>query len=106
VLFRSDACNLIDGYLASRYTLPLSSVPDIVKAWACDIARFKLWDERAPAEVRTRFEDAVGQLKDVAKGHLSLPPGSNGETPTASGAANMTGFSNTRLFTEETLAGF
>jgi len=102
----ADASNIIDGYLASQYTLPLSSVPDLVKAWASDIARFKLWDEKAPEEVRARYDDVLAQLKDLARGLISLPPGSDGEKPTASGAANITGFSNTRLFTEDTLAGF
>lgn len=101
----TDASTLIDGYLASRYTLPLTSVPDIVKAWACDIARFKLWDEKAPEEVRARYDDVLAQLKDLAKGLLSLPPGSDGEKPAGS-ANGITGYSNTRLFTEDTLAGF
>lgn len=102
----ADASNLIDGYLASRYTLPLASVPEIVKGWAADIARFRLWADQAPEQVRQRYEDAIAQLKDLAKGLLSLPPGSDGAQPEASGAAGIDYFSNCRLFTEDTLKDF
>lgn len=102
----ADASNLIDGYLASRYTLPLSSVPEIVKAWAADIARYKLWEQRAPEEVRQRYEDVVGQLKDVARGHLALPPGSDGNKPSGSLADAIDGFSADRLFTMDTLRDY
>lgn len=101
-----DACNLIDGYLLSRYTLPLSAVPDMLKSWACDIARFKLWADRAPEEVRKRYEDAIGQLKDLARGLISLPPDSDGDKPTSSGATNMTGYSNARIFNDDGFVGF
>lgn len=101
----ADASNLIDGYLASQYTLPLSSVPDLVKKWAADIARFNLWDEKAPEEIRNRYDDAIAALKDVAKGNIKLPPGSDGEKPT-SPTTGFDGFSNCRLFTEDTLRDF
>lgn len=100
-----DATNLIDGYLATRYTLPLSSVPDMVKAWAADIARYRLWDDRAPDEVRKRYEDALQQLGQVARGVIGLPPGSDGATP-AAGGMEFGGFCADRVFTSDTLAGY
>ncbi|SDH91923.1 DUF1320 domain-containing protein, partial [Roseospirillum parvum] len=36
----ADATALIDGYLRGRYALPLSPVPALVTALACDLARF------------------------------------------------------------------
>jgi phage gp36-like protein len=99
-----DATNLIDGYLASRYALPLVSVPTIVKAWAADIARFRLWDERAPEEVRRRYEDAMAQLRDLAAGRLALPPGSDGAR--AAGGFEFEAYANERVFTADTLKGF
>lgn len=100
----ADAASLIDGYLAARYTLPLVSVPMIVKGWAADVLRFKLWDEHAPEEVRRRYEDALAQLKLVSTGVIALPPGSDG-TPSTSGAT-FGGYSATRVFTNDSLAGY
>lgn len=102
----ADASNLIDGYLASRYTLPLVSVPEIVKVWAADIARYKLWEQRAPEEVRQRYEDALNQLKDLARGNIALPPGSDGSTPGTSIAGAIDGFSEERIFTMDSLRDF
>lgn len=99
-----DAQNLIDGYLASRYTLPLVSIPALVTVWAADIARFKLWDEKAPEEVRQRYEDALAQLKLLSEGKIALPPGSDGMP--AAPPIQFDGYSNCRVFTEDTLRGY
>jgi phage gp36-like protein len=100
----NDAASMIDGYMASRYTLPLASVPGIVTGWAADITRFKLWDQRAPEEVRKRYEDAISQLRDLAAGRLSLPPDAAG-VPVAAGVA-FDGYAACRVFSADTLAGF
>lgn len=101
----TDASNTIDGYLATRYTLPLSSVPATVKAWAGDIARYRLWDDRAPEEVRRRYEDAIRQLEQLARGLFGLPPGADGVKPVG-GGTSFAGFSAERTFTADTLRGF
>lgn len=100
----NDAASLVNGYLGTRYTLPLLSVPAMVKGWAGDVTRFKLWDEHAPEEVRRRYEDALAQLKQLAQGLIALPPGSDG-TPAASGLV-FDGYSADRVFTTDSLAGF
>lgn len=100
----SDATQLIDGYLAARYTLPLKSTPPMVVAWAADIARYRLWDEHAPEEVRRRYEDALAQLKLLSTGAIALPPGTDG-----AGVAqplNFGGYSAQRVFTDCTLKGY
>lgn len=101
----AESASLIDGYLATRYTLPLVSVPQIVTGWAGDITRFKLWDERAPDEVRRRYDDALEQLALLARGQIALPPGSDGVAVASSGFG-VDGFSDVRIFTAETLADF
>lgn len=101
----ADADATINGYLATRYTLPLSSVPDLVVGWAADIARFRLWDEQAPEEVRRRYDDALTQLRDLARGLISLPPGADGETAGVAGFASD-GFASDRVFTMDSLTGF
>lgn len=100
----NDAASMVDGYLSTRYTLPLLSVPNIVTGWAGDITRYKLWDEAAPEEVRRRYEYAISQLRDLAAGKLSLPPGVDG-TPVSSGLS-IGAYSNERVFTSQTLCGY
>ncbi|MGD9599929.1 MAG: gp436 family protein [Steroidobacteraceae bacterium] len=100
----TDATQMIDGYLAAGYTLPLSSVPPMVTAWAADIARYRLWDEQAPEEVRRRFEDALAQLKLLATGTIALPPGADGAA--VSPPVNFGGYSAARVFTACSLKDF
>lgn len=100
----NDAASLINGYLSTRYTLPLVSVPVIVQGWAGDITRFRLWRDRAPEEVRQRYDDALASLKLLAQGVIALPPGSDG-VPQATGLA-FGGFAADRVFTSDSLAGF
>lgn len=100
----SGAASLIDGYLASRYTLPLAAVPEMLRAWALDIARFRLWDDQAPEEVRRRYEDALAQLRDLAAGRISLPPAANGAP--AAQAFDFDGYSAPRVFDDVGLKDF
>jgi phage gp36-like protein len=101
----ASAASLINGYLASRYTLPLAEVPDMVRGWALDITRYRLWSDQAPEEVRRRYEDALQQLRDLAARKIDLPPGSNGIAP-ASGFV-IDGYSAARVFTDDAgLKGF
>jgi phage gp36-like protein len=99
-----EAASLIDGFLAAKYVLPLATVPAIVTGWAGDITRFKLWDERAPEEVRRRYDDALEQLRDLAAGRIALPPGVDGSQPAA--PLEFEAYSATRVFTADTLADF
>mgnify|MGYP000570761672 FL=1 len=98
------ASSLASGYIGARYTLPLLTVPDVVKGWALDITRYRLWDEAAPEEVRRRYEDALQQLRDLAAGKLALPPGVDG-TP-STGGFESEGFADERIFTATTLEDF
>jgi len=68
----ADADAEIDGYLASRYALPLATVPPVLARIACDIARYRLWEDRASEEVRRRYEDARRLLESIARGQVSL----------------------------------
>tara|TARA_B100002049_G_scaffold217445_1_gene183959 strand:+ start:2678 stop:3106 length:429 start_codon:yes stop_codon:yes gene_type:complete len=68
----TDASDMIDGYLASRYELPLANVPNLLEQLCCDIARYKLGTNDAPEHVETRYKDAIKFLTSVAKGELSI----------------------------------
>jgi phage gp36-like protein len=68
----TDADHEINGYLASRYTVPLLVVPTLIKRIACDITRYRLYDNRPQDEVRQRFDDAIRWLRRVADGEVIL----------------------------------
>lgn len=68
----ADADAEINGYLASRYTLPLASVPPVLVAKASDMARYYLYDVRVTEAVKARYDDAVKYLQSLAKGLVSL----------------------------------
>lgn len=67
-----DADALINGYLASRYALPLSSVPQNLPQVACAIARYQLLGDAATERARDDYEDALQWLKDVSAGRVKL----------------------------------
>ncbi|HEC12314.1 MAG TPA: DUF1320 domain-containing protein [Acidiferrobacteraceae bacterium] len=68
----TDAESVIDSYLKSRYTLPLSPVPDVIKLHCANIARYLLMGVIANEEAETRHKEALQFLKDVARGLASL----------------------------------
>lgn len=69
----ADADAEIDGYVGSRYTLPLPlPTPPVLVPIACDIARYRLYDDAVPEVVRQRYEDAIARLRDIAAGRLIL----------------------------------
>lgn len=70
------ACGVIDGYLASRYSLPLSVTPIIVKKIAVDLALHGLYERIGAAgkdsDMDLRKKSAMELLNSIAKGILSL----------------------------------
>lgn len=79
-----DASAEIDVYLAGRYALPLAHVPTVLVRIACDIARYRLWADRASDEVRRRYEDARRLLERIASGEVVLmQPGPDAPLPSA-----------------------
>ena len=67
-----DATSFINGFLQSRYTLPLSSIPSVIKRLAVDITRYYLHDEHVPEHVDNKFKSAEKTLKSVSKGEVNL----------------------------------
>lgn len=68
----SDADAEIDARLAPRYALPLQTIPRLLVNIACDIARYRLYDDRATDQVTRRYEDGLKVLSSLASGKLSL----------------------------------
>lgn len=70
-----DASAEIDGYLESRFALPLNDPPAVLSRLACDIAMYRLQSLRPlhdVADARKRYEDAVELLVRVARGEVTL----------------------------------
>lgn len=69
----ADAASEINGYvLAAGYSLPLANVPEVLRGYACDIARYRLYDDHATETVVKRYEDAVRFLNKLSEGKVSI----------------------------------
>lgn len=86
----THADNLVNGYIAVKYRLPLTSVPDLVRTWAVSIARYWLHRDAPPDYVRQDYQDAIAALKDVARGLIQIPD-AEGNAPASSGGTVMAG---------------
>ena len=100
-----DGMNVVNGYVAAKYAVPLPSVPDLVRTWTVSIARYTLHRNTPPDHVRTDFEDAIKALKDVAAGRIVLPVEA-GEEPPASVAGTIMSEHPPKVFTPEKLRGW
>ncbi len=82
----ADAAAEINGYLATRYTLPLASTPAVLVRLCADLARYQLCGDKVPESVRQRYTDAVSLLKRLATGEVQLAGVQ--AVPAAGGAGN------------------
>jgi phage gp36-like protein len=102
-LVLTDTDARIDGFLGSRFTLPLTTIPPALTGYACDIARYLL--ARLPTdEMRARYEDALRWLGKVAKGEYGLGVDAEGDTPAASPGIAVS--SQRPVFTRGTLRDY
>ncbi len=97
----ADADAIIDGYVGSRYTVPLATVPAFVVGIAADLTRYELYEEAPTKEVIERRKMAMDMLRDIRAGNLVMPGADSTEAPpgVAVSAAD-------RVFTDTVLAGF
>lgn len=81
-----DASAKIDGYLGSRYSLPLPTLPPVLRTYCIDIALYGLLNFRALGDledVRMRYKDAISFLKDLIRGEVSLGLPEDTQAPAA-----------------------
>ncbi|MCE3004661.1 MAG: DUF1320 domain-containing protein [Xanthomonadaceae bacterium] len=103
----AETDQFIDGFLARRYGLPLTGVPQILTAWARAIVRYRLrrnldGDERSNPVVRD-YRDAVKMLTLVSEGKFSLGV----DDPAAAGNDNAVQFENPdKVFGRKELGAF
>ncbi len=101
----TDTDSLINGYLATRMTTPLVTVPSVVVSYACAIARYKLSVDHASARASQDYEDAIAWLVNVAKGLVSLGDTTAPATPTAADTPSFTPPTR-RFFTKRSLRDY
>lgn len=82
----------IDGYLAGRYSLPLTIDVPILREKSCDLAWYYLNVDKARSNVeggiRKSYEDCIRYLELIARGSVKLPmPVSDMVTQTVSNEA-------------------
>lgn len=66
----------IDTYLEGLATLPLATVPPIIRKCSCSIALYNLYsrhDETIPETREMRYKDAVRILRDIRDLKMKLP---------------------------------
>lgn len=83
-----DAGAEIDAYCSSRYDVPFSPVPAVIRKISVDMAVYHLYARRqgAPPDRLTRYEASVRLLKDIAKGMVSI--GADAMPASGAGAAS------------------
>lgn len=101
----ADADAEIDAYLGSRYTLPLTSLPPVLPRMAADIARYRLYDDRATDSVRERYSDALKTLRDIASGLVKLDAGVT-PVPVAPTSVAVVSRTASKQFDASALAGY
>ena len=77
----ADADAEIDSYCGTKYDVPFSTVPVMIRKMSVDIAIYNLYARRrgAPEDRKERYDDAISFLKDISKGIASL----GGDGPSA-----------------------
>jgi len=105
-----DASAMIDGYLASRYALPISPIPAMLPRICCDLAAYILCtgDIRPTDDMRKRHEDGLAWLNQVNRGQLDLGLTPTGTAPPETGGPAGVSFKSRqpRVFDSESLSDY
>ncbi len=84
-----DAESMVNGYLATRYQVPLATVPRLVMVAACDLARYALYDDLVTEQIGQRHKDTIKTLESIGAGRISLGIDTAGNKPTINGSATI-----------------
>ncbi len=98
----ADADAEIDSYCGSRYTMPFSPVPVIIRKLSVDMAIYNLFSRRSimklPEERQKRYDNAIRFFRDLAKGLISL--GADAPSEPSDGLPQATRRSDDRIFSQ------
>jgi len=85
----ADADDEINGYLASRYPVPMSPIPRVLRRIACELTRYYLYKDGPTELVEARRKRAVEFLEQVSKGRASIGITTAGSQPKSRNTATM-----------------
>lgn len=101
----ADADALIDGFLASRYQLPLVVTPALIADVAQAVALWKLHVTTPEDKIKLDYEAALKTLREIAQGLIRLPD-AQGLEPPSSGQGGVIVTDRERPFTADNMKGF
>jgi phage gp36-like protein len=100
----ADADALIDGYLKTRYALPLAAVPALVTDLSLIISIYKAHAHVAAEKITKDYEGALRTLRDIASGMIRLDVA--GAEPATSGASEVRTNEPHRPLSADTMKGY
>jgi len=100
----ADTDALINGHLAAKYQLPLSTVDPLIRDLAKAIAIYKLHVYEPNGKIVQDYKDALVTLRDIARGVVQLRADGVAPATTGGGGAQVT--DRERPMTEDSLKGF
>lgn len=100
-----DAAALIDSKIGKRYTLPLATVPRLLRNLCCDLARAYLYEDRITDRVEERETAALKLLDEIRDGTLSLGLDETGG-PTAASSSSPRAEGSARTFSNDLLSDY
>lgn len=73
----SESTQLIDGFLRSRYGLPLENEHSIIKKVCIDIVKYELYKRRGKVfdNIQNLYKDGISTLEKIQKGMIILDEG-------------------------------
>jgi phage gp36-like protein len=102
---RIDAEAMVDGYLAARYGLPLSSVPALLVDLTLKIWIYNLHIYAPGDKIKADYDAAMRALRDISTGLVRIPGVAGAEMP-VQGGSGVVYTDRARPFTPETMTGF
>ncbi|KAB2921672.1 MAG: DUF1320 domain-containing protein [Dechloromonas sp.] len=98
-----DASGKINAYLAARYQIPLTPVPEAINRTCVEIAWYYLHASSMGGEVQRRYDRAIKFLEAVASGTATL---TDVGAPASGGGGEVLIDAAPAVFDADSLAGF
>jgi len=99
-----DATDCINSYLAGRYSLPLTHIPNVLNRVACELARYYLYDDMVTELIKERYQASIKFLRDVSEGKTALGMDAAGARPPSSSLVKVV--TGSKIFSRENGTGF
>ena len=113
VVIKANGCiqkaqDLIDSFLRTRYTLPLSTTPGLIKTLSDDFSIYYMHEVRhkkdMPEDLKEKFVNNLKLLNQIQKGDVN--PGLSDQTSQADVIIKTSGQTKTQIFTDDLLDKF